>query len=236
MVVGLLQPGEMGATIGNALVAAGHEVLWASEGRSDASRARAEKFTDVETAAALAERAEVVFSVVPPHAALDTAGALAGYAGIYVDANAIAPATSGEVGSRFARFVDGGIIGGPPDPRLYLSGDEAAAVAGLFAGSPIEARVTSNASALKCAYAGWSKGSAALILAMRAYAERTGVWDDLSAEWSPEMHDRLASAERSAQKKGWRWVGEMEEIAAALDAEGLPGGFHEAASRIYRDS
>jgi len=224
----------MGATIGNALVAAGHEVLWASEGRSEASRARAEKFTDVGGAADVAARAEVVFSVVPPHAALDTARTLAGYTGIYVDANAIAPATAREVGSGFARFVDGGIIGGPPDPRLYLSGEEASTVAALFAGSPVEARVTSNASALKCAYAGWSKGSAALLLAMRTYAERTGVWDDLSAEWPPEMHERLVSAERSADAKGWRWVGEMEEIAAALDAEGLPGGFHEAAGAIYR--
>jgi hypothetical protein len=236
VIVGLLQPGEMGATIGNALVAAGHEVLWASEGRSDASRVRAEKFTDVGTTAELAARAEVVFSVVPPHAALDTAGALAGYAGIYVDANAIAPATAREVGSRFARFVDGGIIGGPPDPHLYLSGDEAATVAALFAGSPVEAHVTSNASALKCAYAGWSKGSGALILALRAYAERTGVWDDLSAEWPAELHARLASAERSAKAKGWRWVGEMAEIAAALEAEGLPPGFHGASAQIYRDS
>ena len=140
VVVGLLQPGEMGATIGNALVAAGHEVLWASEGRSDASRARAEKFSDAGTVAALAARAEAVFSVVPPHAALDTARALAGYAGIYVDANAVAPATAREVGSRFARFVDGGIIGGPPDPRLYLSGEEAGTVAALFAGSPVDAQ------------------------------------------------------------------------------------------------
>ena len=226
----------MGATVGNALVAAGHEVLWASEGRSEASRARAQAFTEAGTAADVAARAEVVFSVVPPHAALEIARTLAGYAGIYVDANAIAPATAREVGSRFARFVDGGIIGGPPDPHLYVSGEEAANVAALFAGSPVDAQVTSNASALKCAYAGWSKGSGALLLAMRAYAERTGVWDDLSAEWPPELHARLASAERSAEAKGWRWVGEMGEIAAALDAEGLPGGFHEAAAEIYRDS
>ncbi len=234
MIVGLLQPGEMGATIGNALVACGHEVLWASEGRSEASRARAERFTDVGGVADVAARAEVVFSVVPPHAALDTARALAGYAGIYVDANAIAPATAREVGAGFERFVDGGIIGGPPDPRLYVSGEEAATVAALFSGSPVEARVTSNASALKCAFAGWSKGSAALLLAMRAYAEQTGVWDDLAAEWPPELHERLASAEWSAAAKGWRWVGEMEEIAAALEAEGLPGGFHEGAAEIYR--
>jgi hypothetical protein len=234
VIVGLLQPGEMGATVGNALVTVGREVLWASEGRSDASRARAQAFTDAGTIADVAARAEVVFSVVPPHAALDTAQALAGYVGIYVDANAIAPATAREVGSRFTRFVDGGIIGGPPEPRLYLSGEEAATVAALFAGSPIEARVTSDASALKCAFAGWSKGSGALLLAMRTYAERTGVWDDLAAEWPPELHTRLASAERSAKAKGWRWVGEMDEIAAALEAEGLPGGFHAAAAEIYR--
>jgi Domain of unknown function (DUF1932)/NADP oxidoreductase coenzyme F420-dependent len=224
----------MGATVGNALVAAGHDVLWASEGRSDASRARAEAFTDVRTVAEVAARAEVVFSVVPPHAALETARALAGYAGIYVDANAIAPATAREVGSRFARFVDGGIIGGPPAPHLYLSGDEAATAAALFAGSPVDARVTANASALKCAFAGWSKGSGALLLSLRAYAERTGVWDDLAAEWPPELHERLASAERSAQVKGWRWIGEMEEIAAALEAEDVPGGFHKAAAAVYR--
>ncbi len=234
MIVGLLQPGEMGATVGNALVTAGHDVLWASEGRSDASRARASAFTDAETAADVAARAEVVFSVVPPHAALDTARALAGYAGIYVDANAIAPGTAREVGTHFARFVDGGIIGGPPEPRLYLSGEDAETVAALFAGSPIEARVTSDASALKCAFAGWSKGSGALLLTIRAYAERTGVWDDLAAEWPPKLHARLASAERSAKAKGWRWVGEMEEIAAALETEGMPGGFHEAAAKIYR--
>ena len=69
---------------------------------------------------------------------------------------------------------------------------------------------------------------------MRAYAEHTDVWDDLAAEWPPELHERLASAERSAKAKGWRWVGEMDEIAAALEAEGLPGGFHDAAAEIYR--
>ena len=35
MIVGLLHPGEMGAAIGDALRERGHDVLWASEGRSD---------------------------------------------------------------------------------------------------------------------------------------------------------------------------------------------------------
>ena len=35
-------------------------------------------------------------------------------------------------------------------------------------------------------------------------------------------------------KKAWRFVGEMEEIAATFEAAGLPDGFHEAAGEIYR--
>jgi hypothetical protein len=236
MIVGLLHPGEMGAAIGAALSTAGHDVLWVSAGRSEATRARAEAFTDAGTAAELCSRAEVVFSVVPPHAALEVAELLPPFAGIYVDANAVSPATAGRVGATVDRFVDGGIIGGPPAPRIYLSGSEAPAVAALFAGSPIEGRVVASASALKCAYAGWSKGSAALLLTMRAYAQAAGVWDELAAEWPPELHTSLASAERSAVKKGWRWIGEMEEIAAALAAAGLPPGFHEAAAEFYRGS
>ena len=34
-------------------------------------------------------------------------------------------------------------------------------------------------------------------------------------------------------RKAWRWVAEMEEIAATFEAAGLPGGFHHAAAEIY---
>ena len=42
---------------------------------------------------------------------------------------------------------------------------------------------------------------------------------------------------RSALGKGWRWVGEMVEIARTFAAAGLPDGFHEprsAARRTFR--
>ena len=238
MIVGLLHPGEMGAAIGDALASAGHEVLWASEGRSEATRARAGAFRDAGSVEAVAREAAVVFSVVPPHAALEVARALPLFDGVYVDANAVAPATARAVGACVDRFVDGGIIGGPPAPRVYLSGDEAPAVSALFEGSAIEAPVVPNASALKCAFAAWTKGTAALLLAARDFAEAEGVGSALAAEWmrsQPQLADRLAAAERSAAAKGWRWVGEMEEIAAAFAADGLPPGFHEAAASVYRD-
>lgn len=214
-------------------------MLWASEGRSDETRARAAAFDDVGSAGAVAARCDVVFSVVPPHAALELARSLPPFDGIYVDANAVSPETARAVGASVARFVDGGIVGGPPAPRLYLSGDEAAAVVGLFDGSPIETELVANASALKCAYAAWSKGTAALVIAIRDFARAEGVEEALVAEWArslPHVPDRLAAAERSAAKKGWRWIGEMEEIASAFAADGLPSGFHQAAAEIYRGS
>lgn len=247
MTVGLLHPGEMGAAIGRTLRGRGVEVVWASEGRSAATRARAEAvgLEDVGRVADVCRRAEVIVSLCPPHAALETAAAAEGFDGVYVDANAISPATARAIAGRMPRFVDGGVIGPPPREagatRLYLSGPDAGAVAGLFAGTALEAKVLSAlpgaASALKMAYAAWTKGSAALLLASRAAAEANGVGEALVAEWQaslPALEERLASASRSSLAKGWRWVGEMEEIAQTFAAAGLPAGFHEAVAEIYR--
>jgi Domain of unknown function (DUF1932) len=93
-----------------------------------------------------------------------------------------------------------------------------------------------DASAVKMAYAAWTKGSAALLLAARALARAEGVEADLVREWElslPELPDACARAARSATAKGWRWVGEMDEIAASHAAAGLPDGFHRAAGEVF---
>jgi len=252
--VGLLHPGEMGAAVGGSLVSVGHEVLWDPAGRSRAStgRALAADLTGVKFDQLIA-KSSVIFSICPPHAALDVARQVAasGYTGTYVDANAISVATaeqvSGVVTAVGATYVDGGIIGPPPaaldGTRLYLSGARAAQIRDLFAGTALDARVLdaglTAASALKMAYAGWTKGTAALILAVRGLAHGAGVEEALLAEWQesqPELAGRSRSAARSAATKGWRWAGEMEEIAASMAAAGLPGGFHQAAAEIFRRS
>ena len=246
-VVGLLHPGEMGAAIGRALRGRGETVVWASAGRSPATAGRAEAagLEDAGDVAELCRRCEILLSVCPPHAAVDVATAAAGFAGIYVDANAISPGTARTLAGLRARFVDGGIVGPPPEQpgatRLYLSGAEADHVAALFAGTNVEARVVSGApgaaSAVKAAYAGWTKGSAALLLTVRELARAEGVEDVLLEEWRlslPELEERLAGAERSSRRKGWRWIGEMEEIAQSMDAQTLPAGFHEAAAEVFR--
>ncbi|MGD0244474.1 MAG: DUF1932 domain-containing protein [Streptosporangiaceae bacterium] len=247
--IGLLHPGEMGAAVGKCLAGAGHRVLWVPEGRSEATKERAEAagLTGV-TMAEIITRSAVILSVCPPHAALDVARDVAGYGGLFVDANAISPATAGEVAAIAAAggagYADGGIIGPPPaapgSTRLYLSGPRAAEVAALFGGTAVEARVVpppGTASAVKMAYASWTKGSAALLLAARALARAEGVESVLLEEWSrsqPGLEKRGEGASASAAAKGWRWVGEMEEIAAAMAAARLPEGFHQAAAEIYR--
>ncbi len=239
--VGLLHPGEMGAAVGAVLRGQGIRVVWASEGRSAETRARAEAagLEDVGSVDTVAQ-SDVVFSICPPHAALGVARS-ARFAGVYVDANAVSPATAADVAEAVGEFVDGGIVGSPPrEPgttRLYLSGERAGDVAKLFDGSALDARVVSNASAVKMAYAAWTKGTAAMLLAIRELARREGVEATLVAEWElslPELRERHERAERSAAAKGWRWVAEMEEIAATFEADGLPGGFHRAAAEVYR--
>lgn len=240
--VGLLHPGEMGSALGAALQHNGHQVLWASEGRSESTAARAASFEDADTARELAAAASVIIAVCPPHAARDVAASVDGFEGIYVDANAISPATAREIGG-----VDGGIVGPPPrdgaTTRLYLSGPRAEEVARLFAGTAVEPRVLGDevgtASAMKMAFAAWSKGTAAMLLTIAKLAEQHGVAEPLFAEWRawhPELLEDLERAGRAADRKGWRWVGEMEEIADTFAAAGLPDGFHRAAAEVFRAS
>ncbi len=247
----------MGAAVGGCLSQRGLTVLWASAGRSPATAARAAAagMRDVGSPGELSGQADVILSVCPPHAALEVARSVAGFQGIYVDANAVSPATTREVAEIVtaggARYVDGGIIGAPPrspgDSRLYLSGLWAEEISDLFADTALDAQVIGDgigqASAVKMAYAAWTKGTAALILAIRALARAEGVEQTLVAEWQqsqpewqqsqPALTARPHAAARSALQKGWRWVAEMEEIAATMSAAGLPPGFHEAAAAVY---
>ena len=124
----MLFPGEMGAILGAAAAARG-EVVWASEGRSDATarRAREAGLRDVATVEELVRSSDVVLSVCPPAIAEDVARAVAafGFEGLYVEANAIAPARVERIAAKLAergiRVVDGSVISSGPI-NLYLVG------------------------------------------------------------------------------------------------------------------
>lgn len=251
--VGLVHPGEMGSVVGRIAREGGARVLWASEGRSQVSRDRAETagLLDVATLASLAGQSDMIFSVCPPHSAVEVARAVAagGFTGVYLDANAISPMTARDIGKILgeggAQFVDGGIVGPPPEgpgtTRLYLSGSGASRIAGLFDKSPVEVIILDGppgaASALKVAYAAYSKGTAALLMAIRALAIQAGVDGVLLQEWGrslPDLPGRSETAIRGNARKAWRFVGEMEENAATFADAGLPQGFSQAAAEVYR--
>jgi 3-hydroxyisobutyrate dehydrogenase-like beta-hydroxyacid dehydrogenase len=246
----VLHPGAMGATIGAALTRSGHQVRWLRSGRSQetADRATEAGLEALDDLRELIAGADGIVSVCPPHAALEVARSVeaTGHGGLYVDANAVAPATARKIHGIFGeRFVDGGIIGPPAlragTTRLYLSGDRAEEAAGWFADEVLGVQLVDGpagaASALKMCYAAYTKGTSALLLAIRALAEAEEVTEALLGEWQisqPDLAGRSSRAAQGTAGKAWRFVGEMEEIASTFAARDLPGGFHEAAAEIYR--
>jgi 3-hydroxyisobutyrate dehydrogenase-like beta-hydroxyacid dehydrogenase len=245
--VGILHPGDMGVTVGICLQRCGHEVAWLQKDRSEDTRLRAEPFTGFDSLTTLCKQADVIISVCPPDAACTVAEQVrqADFAGTFVDANAVAPSTAETIADLFGdRYVDGGIIGPPAlqpgTTRLYLCGERASSVAAMFDGANLQAIVmqgnTSAASALKMAYAAYTKGSSALLLAVNGLAEAAGVTETLQQEWQLSQPGLIQRSEKTAlatSRKAWRFAGEMREIAKTFEAHGLPGQFHSGAAQLY---
>jgi 3-hydroxyisobutyrate dehydrogenase-like beta-hydroxyacid dehydrogenase len=231
--VGLLFPGEMGAAVGAAAQA---DVLWASDGRSEATRARAVAagLRDVRTLDALVAASEIVLSICPPGIAEEVAHSVAdaGFDGLYVEANAIAPARAERIAQRL-KVVDGSIVArGALD--LYLSGADADVeqVAALFDDTdvvpiPLPGGVGA-ASAIKMAFGGWNKIGVLLAAQAHAIAGAYGAQEALAAEGVG------TDAIVRAGPKAWRWAAEMEEIAETCAALGLPDGLGRTAADVCR--
>src|SRR4051794_25483759 len=127
MRIAVLHPGEMGAAVAACLR---ENVIWVPDGRAAGPAERAR-----EPAPGEPPEADVIPSICPPPSARAGGASVAGFRGLYVDANAISPARVREVRALVpeADFVDGGIIGPPPErpgtTRLYLTGERAQDVA-----------------------------------------------------------------------------------------------------------
>ncbi len=251
--IGIINPGAMGISIAASARTGGHEVYWASAGRSADTRQRAEERNLLEfyTLAELCAVCEVILCVCPPHAAASVASAVVdgGFSGLYCDGNAIAPRQTQSIGESLAAagidFVDGSIIGPPAwkagSTRFYLSGPSAAQIANLFEGTVAEAVVIGDeigkASALKMVFAAQTKGFTALLSAIQGAAEQLGVRADLDREWArrdPDVAAQRVNQVRGVTGKAWRFAGEMQEIAATFESAGMPPGFFEAAHEVYQ--
>jgi 3-hydroxyisobutyrate dehydrogenase-like beta-hydroxyacid dehydrogenase len=243
----------MGISIAASAKNSGCDVHWVSEGRRNATRERAAKFGlhEVKTLAALCEQCPIIVSVCPPHAAEDQAQNVvsAGFRGLYVEGNAIAPDRTIKIGEMMTKagvsFVDGGIVGlpawKPHSTCLYLSGPRAAEVPPYFSAGPLDTNVLGTeigkASALKMCYAANTKGTVALLAAILATAETLGVREALFDRWRSEdagLPDQVLKRIQMNAPKAWRFVGEMGEISHTFSIAGAPGEFHIGAGDIYQ--
>lgn len=244
MRVAVIGAGEMGSAIGATLVRHGAEVLTPLEGRSQATRARAQAANMRDAPWAECAACDVVLSVVASSQAMPAAERLAAALGegaspVYADCNAIEPAKVRAIAVLFegtgATFADAGIVGGPPSadgtrgPLFYVSGPGAerlVALAGYGLAFERLDATTGAASALKLCFAGTSKGQTALLAMLTLLAEREGVRAAFLAQLARTNPGFLEWGGRQARRLGEvsaRWAEEMDEIArfsVAIDGAG----------------
>lgn len=253
--VAILSPGDMGSSVGRALRENGLEVITLLSGRSERTRTLAAEtgLADASSMRSLVQRADLILSILVPSEAEKLAGEVADAIKsarkpvAYADCNAIAPETVKRIGRTIeaagGRFIDAGIIGGPPrggnPPRFYASGPHEAIMGELDGKGirvPLLGGEVGRASALKMCYAAITKGTQALYAATLAAAESLGAYDDLMAEMQssqPETVKRMGSVV-GISSKAFRWVGEMEEIAATFAAAGATSKIHEGAAETFQ--
>ena len=248
--VGIVSPGFMGAGLGGALRAGGARVVATVEGRSPRTRRLAEEagLELLPTLRDVVGNAGVVLVVTPPGEAVAAAGAIRAAAEatrsspLVADLNAVSPTTMTRVEEELKglRLVDGSISGPPPSDhpgaRLYLSGPEAATVAGLPWDGQVEPIVlgdrVGSASALKMCTGGVYKGLTALITQAMRTAGAYGVLEKVLFDLESSGLAQTAGVARSATK-AWRFVDEMREVAATQEAAGLTPDLFAAIAEIY---
>ena len=253
-IVAVIAPGMMGSAVAHRLTEKGIEVRTLLDGRGPATleRARIAGMTGV-SEAKVAE-CDIILSILPPGDALGLAERLApalraaAKKPIYVDCNALDPATvlriARVIEETGAGFVDGGIIGSPPEPgskatKIYLSGslaDKVAVLENFGLNMPIQPGPIGAASAMKMSYAGITKGFTALGTAMMLAATRAGTAEALKAELAasqPALFGWLTRQTPKMYSKAYRWVAEMEEIAAFVGEDPAAAKFFQGAAELF---
>jgi len=254
--VAILSPGDMGSNVGRALHQHGYRVITSLEGRSQRTHGLAKKarIEDVGSLEDVVTQADIVLCIIVPSESVSHAWRVAralrrtGATPYYADCNAVSPQTV-QLSERIiadagGRFIDASIIGGVPRegamPRFYVSGGHAP-VMSEFDGKGILIRNVGDkvgqASGIKMCFAGMTKGTTALHIAILSAAMSLGLWEPLIMELEYSQATVLQSMNRwipPLPAKTLRWVGEMEEIAATYESLGAPSHFHHGAAEVYR--
>jgi L-threonate 2-dehydrogenase len=253
-VIAVIAPGAMGAGVAKRLTERGAKVMTSLTGRSAATVARAGQAGMVGATDEAIVAADFVLSILPPGEALVLAQHLApvltasNAKPVYVDCNAINPATVERVAAAIAPtgspFIDAGIIGAPPrgndaGPRFYASGPTAPRFAALREYG-LDVRILdgplSAASALKMSYAGITKGTQAIGAAMMLAAMRGGSAEVLLEELEFSQKDLLSLFRQQLPlmpAKAYRWIAEMQEIAGFVGDDPAARELYLGAAHFY---
>ncbi len=249
----------MGAAVGCRLREAGARVVTSLAGRSAESTARVRDagIEVVNDDDSLVRGAAFVLSIVPPGVALEVAERLRGPLSrakakpVYVECNAISPATCRRIYDLLGAttFIDAGIIGGPPlpgtqdpakGPRFYASGADAHQLTRLAAFG-LEVAIldgpVGDASGLKLAYAGLTKGFTALCATMLGAAEREGIASAMRTELARSQPNFLKHLDRflpAMRPKAYRFVDEMRQIAEFVGSPDDGATIYEGAALLYQ--
>lgn len=253
--VALMSAGDMGQGVGRAIREGGRRVITSLSGRSERTRALAQKagLEDVGSLEALVRQSDIVLSIMPPAAAHDFAATIAdlmkstGYRPVFADLNAISPATTRLIEAAIvgagAEYVDGGIVGSAPGKaaptRVYVCGREAGTMDALACDTMRVIQMgpeIGRASAMKMLYSALNKGTWALQAAVLTAAEQYGLVDEVLQELSgsqPAVEKRMREWVGFLAADSHRWIAEMDEIADTLSAVGVTPYFHNGARDTY---
>ena len=255
--IAIMSPGDMGHTVGIALRKHGLRVITCLSGRSERTRtlSRSAEIEDMPSLEAMVAEADLILSIMPPAAALETARQVAAAMKAanctphFADCNAVSTGTTLKTAEIItvagASFIDAGIVGSPPGrtalaTRFYVSGPDAIVMNALESEN-ISVRQLGpeigKASVLKMCFAATTKGAWTLYTAALVTSEVMGISDILLAELKSSRPEVEAEVRRWVPRlpvDAGRWIGEMEEIAATFGHAGLPTGFHQAAGEVFQ--
>jgi 3-hydroxyisobutyrate dehydrogenase-like beta-hydroxyacid dehydrogenase len=224
----------------------------------------------------LVGKSDLVVSIVPPRDAVATAQRVIdalgsppgarkpGHSLYYVDMNAIAPSTCKEIAALFdkysekVKFIDSGIIGGPPAPKpteadkdnwklpiIPTSGPTSLDDIPTFGAQLSKALDAKHiaptigaASGLKMCFASMTKGYTAIAIQAYATAHKLGVLDELRSAVGQMDPARLARTDNGLvdmAPKAYRWVREMEEISKTyVEESGFEPFLFQGVAGVYK--
>jgi len=234
----------MGAAVATVLRTHGLRVVTCLAGRSPRTwqRAEAAQLEVVPTLADLVHTVDAVLSIVPTMRAAAVGEGIAqairqnGKGLYFIEANAISPMTSRTIEQTITqaggRYVDGCIIGGAASMdrsgMFYLSGLDAEVTAAALRSHGLQAEVLGErpgqASAFKMGYAGFTKGTTALLLELTLIAQAWGCLDALLAKYAsghPEAFRLFITHVTTWPEYAAIRAEEMVELAAMAEAVGV---------------